>query len=329
MRTPQRRDGVSGGARAPARARPVPAAANAAIDPTAPSNANIGWRRTIAIATDPNEADDGAGHPPSADHRLGWWRRRHERCDGIGNGATRPAQHRAPPGIARRPTGRDGIGLGRWSGHQQTAGAELDRHVVTDRGRPVDRALTDDDGHSPGELEDRHRAVGADVEHRMVRLDVRIGETDRGARGAPDEVPSRAEADRVPDGGSGDLDNRHQRRSRRVEVATHPGDPVDAAPGPQLRPAERHRRVDLDAVDGHAGRRVDAEGARELADRGRARVRPQLGGPTVGSGHHEARWSTEMHDDLWVDRPPLRKASVARARCCETSGELSGARSSA
>ncbi len=128
--TPRRRDAVTDGGRGPRAARPVPAAANAAIEPTAPSNANIGWRRTIAIAIDPKRLTTApvTPHPPTTDSVGG---------DGGMIGATgspalsRRPRDRATPGITRRTAGRDSIGVGRRIGHQQTARAELDRHVVT------------------------------------------------------------------------------------------------------------------------------------------------------------------------------------------------------
>ena len=142
------------------RARPVPAAANAAIEPDRAEQREHRLAKDHRDRDRSEEADDGTSHPPAADHRLGRRRRRRDRHDGLRNGVTAPAQHRASPGITRRPAGRDGIGLGRWSGHQQTARADLDRHVMTYRRRPFDRAVTDDDRHPPGELEDRHRAIG-------------------------------------------------------------------------------------------------------------------------------------------------------------------------
>ena len=162
--------------------------------------------------------------------------------------------------------------------------------MVRHAGGPVDGAVADDDGHSPGELEDRHRPVDADVEHRVVGFDVRVGETHGGALGAPDEVPTGTEADR-------------RRRSAGpatwTTVTTAAGAAFVGAGSTRRRfdglPVRTRVRASvvagstLDAVDRHTGGRVDADGPGQLAHRGRARVRPQLDGDPVRSGHHEAR----------------------------------------
>jgi hypothetical protein len=160
-------------------------------------------------------------------------------------------------------------------------------------------------------LQDRHRPVEADVEHGVVRLDVGVGEAHRCTMGATDEVATGTEADGRTDGRSGDMDDHHQPRGRGVVGAMRAGDLPDQAPGSDARPGECRRRVDLDTVDHHPGRRVESDGTGELANRHRARIRPQLVGVAVGAGNNEARWSTTMHDDLWVDRLSVRKAPPA------------------
>ena len=295
--------------------RPVPAAAIEAIAPTAPSSANTGWRRTRAITIDPSRltAAPVTPHPPTAESVGGGGGM--AAATGPGPAAPRPAQHRAPPRVARQPAHRERYVLWGWCRDQKAAGAELDRHVVTQRRRPIDRDVTDDDGHPAGELEDRHRAVHADVEHGVMRLDVRVCETHRGAPGAADEVAAGTEAYRRTDGRPGDLDDHHQRGQRcprRFDGARRTGEPVDSAPGSDARPDKCRRRVDLDAVDHHTARRVDADGTGELANGHRDRIRPQLVGAAVGSGHDEACWSTESHADP-VGRSAVTSEGVAGA----------------
>ena len=235
-----------------------------------------------------DEADDGARHAPPADQRLGrrrWWL---EGCELLDNGAARAAQHRTPPAISDRPAGGDGIGHGRWSDHEQTARTELDRHVVRHAGGPVDGAVGDDDGHSPGELEDRHRPVDADVEHRVVGFDVRVGETHGGALGAPDEVPTGTEADRRRDRGSGDLDDRHDRGRPRIRRRRFDPAPVRrssrfgrasgraSSPGRHRRRRSPHRRPGRDRRSGPARRPLSSPDPATARRRSRP-VRPRRG----------------------------------------------------
>ena len=303
------------------RARPVPAAANAAIEPTAPSDANIGWRRIIAIAIDPKRLTTApvTPHPPTTDSVGG---------DGGMIGAT------GSPALSRRPrrTGRrqgspaePPVATASAAGRSATSRRLAPSSTVTWCGTAVGPST----GPSPtmiGTLPASWRIVTAPSAptSSTAWCGSTCGSVRRTAApgGPADEVPSWTEADRAPDCGSGDLDDGHERLLWRRVDATHPADPVDAAPGSQMGPGERRCRVDLDAVDRHAGRRVDAERAREFADGCGVGVGPQLGGQTVGSGDHEARWTTEMHDDLWVGRPPLRKASSTRRIGPRGSGEL-------
>jgi hypothetical protein len=137
-----------------------------------------------------------------------------------------------------------------------------------------------------------------------------------------------AEPDRRTDRRAGHLDDglQRSRRGRRIGRvwAVTTGDPT---PGPDAAPHQRHRRVDQDAVDRHAGCGVEADDPRQLAHRRRVRVRPQFVGGTPGSGHDEARWSIEVHTDLWVEWARRRKRETLRAvhaaamcvtRTCET-----------
>jgi hypothetical protein len=173
---------------------------------------------------------------------------------------------------------------------------------VRHHGAAIQGHTTDDDGNPTGELDDRRRAVGTDIEHGVMRFDVRVGETDRGARGPADEVSTGPQPDRRTDGRAGHLDDGPQNSNRGRIGRACAVTAGDHTPGPDAGPRQRHRGVDHHAVDRHAGCRVEAGDPSQLTHRRRVRVGPQFVGGSPRSGHDEARWSIEMHNDLWVER---------------------------
>jgi hypothetical protein len=142
---------------------------------------------------------------------------------------------------------------------------------------------------------------------------VRVGETDGSARRTADEVSTGAEPDRWTDGRTGHLNDglQHVGRGRIGRgCAVTAGDPTA---GPDAGPRQRHRGVDHDAVDRHAASRVDADDPRQLPHRRRVRVGPQFVGGTTWCGNDEARWSIEVHTDLWVEWARRRKRATLPA----------------
>ena len=202
------------------------------------------------------------------------------------------------------------------------------------------RHAVDDRREGAGELGERHRTIGADVEHAVMQLDSRIIDSDRGRRRPTDAVATGTQRDPTLAGRPdqhGDIDA--------VELPTIPsGGPVpatDVARGRLGR--DRDGRSDAESCGDQAvmratGRASIANGVVAARSSARARsatesvacVRTHEQARSVGSGRFARRDGRVLHADTVGGRTARmgtrRTAEPARngplTWCCESMNEL-------